>query len=848
MLLVCAIPAGLGVDNGDIRTAIFMWFIPAIAMYISSYFSKHIGKRISCARRDYAFLLIGIAIIEIITALLVFASSDSTHTLILSCIFVFFYAFAKEGIPKIFYDVQIYRFFVTDENYARLAGWNNALEILARASGGFLAAYFLFSGTWKSAFIVDAITFIVFGATIWAVGRDKIKKTEDKNLVVESQTTSEDSSEKKYLPLFSMINVVIPLFFAFNALSWNYIALILKELSIAEVSEGIFFLTLLQIPGLILGANFDRLKKVVAAKHFILTVPMLFFASVMLFFIFPSAKIYYLCVFIFGLTLGLIWPAEKYVKSRMEDQKMIRFNNLVLKRLSIFQFISCVLAFAIYSFDNFRIPIIIASIAMGLIIFLSRGFNFNAIKATPVGMLLTIVALFSSCSPNTYTTTNVYLPSVSRDMRMRSELTYAAMAIVNDTSAHLTRVSRKLVMEGQVLEHYKSFDNDKRYILTLKNDYKSIKGESLNAQDLLFTIKWYLTENRGIAAHLEYIVGAKDCHSIDCNLQGAKILGNNVLELTLDRTDRFFMDKFSSPWIVLLKKGKPTIETIGQCQLPYQTGIAQITECNKYVIELSYGKKKVNLYNSKYLPVGRARHRATTAQLLTDPPGNKKYTSLTVMSAFANPNSKTLNREQRIAIMSNIRNLARSMSEDLRLSYSPTITPKWLSVSVSDEILNVKRIKFQCPKRPIKILLDTSLPGHEILKRYLTQISNCQIEFNITEASRYFKDFAKNDIGIAWFTPDFLTVYNIFSIFDCDTNACYFNWKDSKMQGLIREVKRSVELGNDNIELATKIENHLFKNGYASPIADMNWWIKKGDKIEVIHQAGLFQLRISDFL
>ena len=419
------------------------------------------------------------------------------------------------------------------------------------------------------------------------------------------------------------------------------------------------------------------------------------------------------------------------------------------------------------------------------------------------------------------------------------------MAIVNDTSARLARINKKLAMEGEILKSYQSFDNDKRYIFTLRDDYISAKGEHLDVYDLLFTIKWYLVHNRDMAMQLHYIKGAKDCKSMDCELIGVKVITGHIIEITLNQTDRFFVDKFTSPWIILLKKNRPTVETIGDCRLPYQTGIAQITKCNQEMIELDYQGKTLRLYKPNNLPTTKNK---TTAQLLTEHPNGDKYSSLTVMSAFANPDSKNLNRKQRITIMSNIRELSQNLAKELKLNHSPTVAPRWLSAHVSDKIVNIKKRNVNCPKNSIKILLDTSLPGHGILKKHLSTAAKCPIVFNITNADRYFDNFKKNDIGIAWFTPDFLTVYNIFTIFDCNSKTCYFNWNDLKMQSLISQIKSSVEQGNENINLGTNIEAHILENGYASPIADMNWWIKKDDRIESIHQAGLFQVRISDFL
>ena len=485
------------------------------------------------------------------------------------------------------------------------------------------------------------------------------------------------------------------------------------------------------------------------------------------------------------------------------------------------------------------------SMIVAIVVFVTSNWNLRikhpAFAILSPFMLIIFIFLTACSDRNVSSISQVYLPSLSRDLRIQNDLTYGGMAIVNDTSARLIRINKTLSIEGEVLESYESLDDGKKYRITLKKDYISVKNENLGTHDVLFTIKWYLIYNSEMAMQLRSIVGAKNCLATNCKLPGVKLINDHQMEVSLVKTDHLFIDKFSSPWMILLKKGKPAVEQIGNCQVPYQTGLAQITKCDASGIEIDYPGKKVIVQNKN-------RAGKNIAVLLTEHPSDHNYSSLTVMSAFANPESKTLSRKQRIRIMTNIRAASHHLASALKLNHSSTIAPQWLLNNSRMSAIPVTKKKINCPRQPISILLDTSLPKHHILKNYLARTIECPLIFNITEASSYFKNFKNNDIGIAWFTPDFLTVYNIFTIFDCPDGFCYFNWKDSKLNNLIAQIRESAEQGNENINLSSTIETHLLNNGIATPIADMNWWIQKKESINPVHQAGLFQLRIRDFL
>jgi hypothetical protein len=192
----------------------------------------------------------------------------------------------------------------------------------------------------------------------------------------------------------------------------------------------------------------------------------------------------------------------------------------------------------------------------------------------------------------------------------------------------------------------------------------------------------------------------------------------------------------------------------------------------------------------------------------------------------------------------------------VRLRSSPLLTPQWLAVEPPEDLLSIHApsAKLVCPARPIRVLLDTSLPDLDALKSYFREAIPCAIDFQVTHADRYFRDFAASDLGVCWFTPDLLDLYNAFTSFDCSLGAnCYFNWRDRDLQAAIDKVRKASEGGVPDKDAAIQVERILFRKGYVAPLAEMNWWIVgrgKGNSSapKPIHPAGLFQVSARDFL
>ncbi|MAF91617.1 MAG: MFS transporter [Bdellovibrionota bacterium] len=373
-LLLFAFPAGLGMEFNDIRPAVLLWLIPGIAMFLSSFLAKIISKRVAVARKDYGKLMIGIAIVELITASLTFYFDSKLATIILSGVFVFFYAFAKEGLPRLFYFVSIYRYFEEESSYNKLLGYSTSINILAGLAGTIFASYLVFKSSWRTGLLIDAITFLLIGFVILFFGRDVVPSTKvEKKVNIEPQ----EHNIEKTLSSDSRLRIIFytaPILFCTNALAWNYISLIAKDLKVFEVSMGILLIAILRLPGILAGSYFYKLFESIPQKFLLIAPPVLAILSNILFLIFPSKLLFSTSILFQGFVYGVYWPTDTGVRNEITNQnKLIFFNSRVLKRLSLYQLASCVLALYIYSHTDYMEYLIPFSILIP-IVFLGLSF------------------------------------------------------------------------------------------------------------------------------------------------------------------------------------------------------------------------------------------------------------------------------------------------------------------------------------------------------------------------------------------------------------------------------------------------------------------------------------------
>lgn len=374
-LTVTAIPFGVGMETGNINTAVIFWLIPALAVLGASFFGNRVRRRQATARVDYARLLLGIAVMEVVIAVLALQLRDSSATLLLSILFVTSYAFAKEGIPRILYSVAMYRYFVGPAEYAKLAGRKAGLDIAAAICGVLVASFVVAAGTWRYVLLFDSVTFVVLAWTIWRVGRDDIP-AETSSAATESTEADGGSpamsTQRALRPALVSILVAIPLFHGVNAAFINYLPLVNEKLGVLTAATSIGLLAVLRTPGMLLGLAFGRISTLVPPRVWTIALPAVYVIVAFTYLASPNVWSVYALLLLAGLNIGVYSPADNTIRNQIPEDQLISFNVLVLRWLGVFQAVASVSAMVVFSSTSLDLRwlgvIVAASVVGGLLL------------------------------------------------------------------------------------------------------------------------------------------------------------------------------------------------------------------------------------------------------------------------------------------------------------------------------------------------------------------------------------------------------------------------------------------------------------------------------------------------
>jgi MFS family permease len=341
--LVFSLPNGLGKETGKIEFAVVAWLVPAIAVFGSSFVGNFIRNRNS-DRRDYAFLLCGIALLELIICFLINLSRDQTYTLVLATLFVLLYAFAKEGVGRVLYHITVYRYFASNEEFNRVSGFKAAGDVLGGLVGIVLASQLIATNEWRFALVLDAMTFLVLGCTILFAGRDI------PHPISEAASDSNDTPPIRDDILHGMkwVLIAVPLLHAINALYANYLPLIGERLGLIAVSSSVLLIAALRAPGLVAGLLFGRIANVIPVSALIRAFPWVHLSISIIFLLMPSVFTMAAAMLIGGLGVGLFMPACGSAIKDLPRKQMVRFNTFVMRWLGVFQFLACVTSIWLY--------------------------------------------------------------------------------------------------------------------------------------------------------------------------------------------------------------------------------------------------------------------------------------------------------------------------------------------------------------------------------------------------------------------------------------------------------------------------------------------------------------------
>ncbi|WP_036771837.1 MFS transporter [Photorhabdus australis] len=378
-LLVICLPLGLGKETGNISFALLAWLIPSIAIFLSSFLGKVVSKRSHTERRDYALILIAIAIIEIIFGIIIFTVTSQSAMLIVISLFVFFYAIAKEGITRLIYNVSIYKFFCESRTYLRISGKKAALDIVAGVVGLIIASQIISAGEWRYALILDAITFLIFGGGVLLIGKDYRHNETSSNTAY----INEKSVDNKLISPILWILFGMPLLHGVNALYAYFQPLIIDKMQIMSVSTSILFLSLIRLPGLIAGYHFDKLTHFISLRAVVFLFPLTYVLASALFILFPNVYTITFTMFMGGISIGIYNPSCINLINELTREKAVTVNAFMLRCIGFFQTTGCVLSMIFYGGDELpRYQIIIAFLIFMIIGFVVAKWGANKLFFT----------------------------------------------------------------------------------------------------------------------------------------------------------------------------------------------------------------------------------------------------------------------------------------------------------------------------------------------------------------------------------------------------------------------------------------------------------------------------------
>lgn len=812
-LLYLALPIGLGLSTGKIEDAIILFLIPALFMFASSFISEKLIRQKEM-NKDYGSVLVGLGLLELAIATLCILSPSIEQKKIFMYLFVAIYAFGKEGLPKLYYNFEIYKFFFTEKEYGSAVARTKSLIIVGGLLGMCSSAFLIEAGLWDYSLLLDSFTFLLLG---FIISKGSSFKTSEHSEAETEDSNSELSPEHNY------IHFIVPFYIFISSLFWPFLPLINKMLGVATVSDSILTLALFKIPGILAGFKFDTLKDRYGLNALLYLTPWLALTSTLLYMFIPNFGSYLLVVLTFSLVDSIYWPADYSIRNKLKRKVRIHFNRVNLRLFALFQGVGCIVGFLIFQAGDFH-----RNIQLTFILSFAGALTFLLINKRKELCLATI-ALFIGCRDSASIKVNV--PNLNNNIIITNTFTYSETIITNVTSAHLLRMNKNLNLEKEVLSNVEKISNS-IFILNLNEKYRSFRGDQINASDLVSTFEYYIQNLPDTMRVLNSIKGAKECNKKRCSNFGVKAIGEFKLRVELKEPNPNFLSDLISPVFIIIKKGKPLYERVGECKLPYQTGRGFVSNCTKNFIELTHENKRYRLFKDV---------QDTGYSITSIGKDKKKAPSLTSMFFVRNPNSSN----EVSKFVHSLTTISKDLANVLQIEPSKTLTSSWLGLDTKSFKVDIKKTKV--PSQDIKLVIAKSIPENSkvisFLKKKYPQI---KFTFKVVPSQLFFKEAEKADVSLLWLTPGYFDFYDLVSIFDCDSNRlCWYNFKDRTLQKEIRLLRQPENRYNDQSTLL-KVEKRLQGLGYLAPVGLLNWWLEKSETFVSTHPAGLFMLDITE--
>lgn len=347
-LLYFGLPVGLGLSTNDIRSTILMFLIPGIAIKLSSFLSSIISKRGKKSRLDYAKLLIILGLIEVIISIPLFYNIEKTTTIILCSCFVFIYAFLKEGIPRLLFSIEVYRYFCDLEDYKKLVSYGHVARMAFTFIGSLLASYLLMKKSWEYSLLIDSMTFIIYGLGLLFLGKDveDIPINEKRDIKEESITLE----SANFTPLNHLI-YIIPLMAFVSCLFYPYINVLIEYYGLGKASIGVGFTALVSFLVAIINLYYSKASSESWDRIILYIIPAVFIILSVGFNLYPSILFYVLITFAAQAYYSIFNTSDYNFRIKLPKDEMIKYNTRITRYFSIAQIISCIFALAYFSFD-----------------------------------------------------------------------------------------------------------------------------------------------------------------------------------------------------------------------------------------------------------------------------------------------------------------------------------------------------------------------------------------------------------------------------------------------------------------------------------------------------------------
>ena len=356
-LLLYALPVGIGLESKDVRSTILMFLIPGIAMRVSAFFSGRIKARVGRSIEDYSKLIVLLAFFEIILAVLLINASSAEQKILFCSAFVFLYAFAKEGISRIFFNVNIYKEVFGNLQYEKIISIDQILQIIFSFFGIMLASYMITKDMWALSLAIDAITFIIFGVGLYIIKKNVNKKNIKNNTHEKKNIYKSNSNLNRELKLLPYILAVIPFTSFVSCLFMPYLSVLVDKYSLMPASKGILIIGIVYTIVAFLNLGFFRYNSFRIKKFVLILIPMFFLIVSLLFNYHPTMLSCFLVILFSSLYVSTFMTVDYSIRNNLPRSELIDFNTKALQRMSNAQIVSCGLALIIYSSINSRLII-----------------------------------------------------------------------------------------------------------------------------------------------------------------------------------------------------------------------------------------------------------------------------------------------------------------------------------------------------------------------------------------------------------------------------------------------------------------------------------------------------------